>query len=211
MGETSGSPTDSVRALEATARALVEVHIPHVAIGSISLVAHTGTGWPRNGEDVDFLIKPDDVPRARALLEQRGFTTDDSGPDWLTKVRFEGTLIDLIFHPAGGMLLDEEMLSRAPLRVVAGTRVQVLSPEDFIAMQAFSHSEETPSHWFNALAVIEAVPGIDGEYLARRAKADPERILSLLWYAKSRGVDNAADALARVERLVTHGAHNERG
>ena len=62
--------------------------------------------------------------------------------------------------------------------------VTVLGPEDLVVTKALAHGEETAHYWWDALAII-AGHELDWDYLLRRARRGPRRVLSLLLYAQS--------------------------
>jgi hypothetical protein len=65
-----------------------------------------------------------------------------------------------------------------------GTALRLIAPEDLLVIKALAHREETPRHWYDALAVI-ARSELDWEYVVERARKGPRRVLSLLVYATS--------------------------
>jgi hypothetical protein len=163
------------------ATALERGDVPYAAIGG---VASSGLGRQRATRDIDFLVKPEDARRALAALESAGFRTEETDPRWLFKGWKYEVLVDIIFSSRGGVHMDHEMLSRAIVRPHLGQRVRLISPEDLLIMKALAHDEEGPRHWHDALGLI-ANCDLDWEYLQRRARRAPHRILSLLLYARS--------------------------
>jgi hypothetical protein len=65
-----------------------------------------------------------------------------------------------------------------------GKRLRLVAPEDLVIIKAIAHSEVTPGHWHDALAVLSHA-AIDWDYLVKRARRAPRRMLSLLLYAQS--------------------------
>ena len=63
-------------------------------------------------------------------------------------------------------------------------RVRLIAPEDLLVIKAAVHDERGPRHWHDALGVI-GVNDLDWDYLLRRARQAPRRVLSLLVYAHS--------------------------
>ena len=60
-------------------------------------------GGPKSEHDVDLLLARADADAALAALERAGFRVERPPEGWLYKAWHEnGTLIDLIFDPAGG-------------------------------------------------------------------------------------------------------------
>jgi hypothetical protein len=166
--------------------------VPHAFMGGI---ASTALGRPRWTHDVDLLVRRQD---ARPLLERlaaAGFATEERDQTWLYKATRDGVLVDVIFSSSGGIELDDEMAARARTADFQGVPLTVLAPEDLVVIKAIVHREHRQRHWFDALALVEA-GGLDWPYLVRRAAHGPERVASLLLYARSEGLDVPDEALA---------------
>jgi hypothetical protein len=161
--------------------ALEEAKVPHVLIGGLASAA---LGRPRCSADVDLLVRPRDAHAALCALSGRGFETEETNPHWLFKAVKDGVLVDLLFKGPHDIYLDDTMLARARLAPVFGKPVRIAPPEDLLVMKALVHDEETPRHWYDALALI-AAGGLDWEYLVWRARKGSRRVLSLLFYATS--------------------------
>jgi predicted nucleotidyltransferase len=188
------------RVLDDAVRALDEAQIPYVLIGGL---AGTLLGRPRCSSDIDLFVQPDTAPDALEALDRRGFRTEVTNPHWLYKAFRDDVLVDLLFKVSGNIYLDAEMLRRSRLRCFRGTQVRVIPPEDFIVVKAIAHDEETPRHWYDALAVI-ASQDLDWEYLAARASRAPRRVLSLLLYATSNDLWVPAGALRQIGERVLY-------
>jgi hypothetical protein len=163
------------------ALALEQGEVPYAVIGG---VASSGLGRQRVTRDIDILVKPEDARPALQALRDAGFHTEETDAQWLFKGWKHEVLVDIIFSSRGGVHMDPEMLSRAVVRPYMGQQVRVVSPEDLLIMKALAHDEEGPRHWHDALGLI-ANCDLDWEYLQRRARRAPHRILSLLVYARS--------------------------
>lgn len=168
---------EAVRALEAH-------KIDYVLIGGI---ASSILGRPRCSSDLDLLVAPAVAPAALDVLGSAGFRVERTNPHWLYKAFRREVLIDLLFRSSGGIYLDEEMLRRSTLHSFRDTRVRVIPPEDLIVMKAIAHDEESPRHWGDALGMLPRCT-IDWDYLLARARWAPRRVLSLLLYAGSVGL-----------------------
>jgi predicted nucleotidyltransferase len=162
-------------------RTLDEHEIGYVLIGG---QASALLGRPRCSSDIDLLVTPEDASSALDALARVGFHTERINPHWLFKAFSRDVLIDLLFKVRGEIYLDDEMLRRSTLRQFRGLPVRVVPPEDLIVMKAIVHDEETPRHWFDALALLRMAE-LDWDYLLARANCAPRRILSLLCYATS--------------------------
>jgi hypothetical protein len=173
--------------------------IPYIAIGSI---ATTAMGYDEDCSDIDLLVSPDDADRAVKAFEAQDYRTTKPEPEWLFKAVKDRVLVDLIFRVGdkNQIAADEEMFRRALLQEIHNVPVRVVSPEDFLVMQAISNKEEAPEYWFKGLKAA-ACDQIEWDYLARRAEQTPLRVLSLLIYARSEG--NAAIPDAILDRLYS--------
>jgi hypothetical protein len=100
----------------------------------------------------------------------------------------DGVLVDVIFESSGGIVLDDEMLSRVRPASFRDLRLQVLGPEDLLVIKAIVHKEHRQRHWFDALALVETGE-LDWPYLLRRAAPGPRRVASLLLYAQTDGLE----------------------
>lgn len=60
----------------------------------------------------------------------------------------------------------------------------MMSPEDLLVVKAMATTEETPHHWYDALALI-ARRDLDWTYVLTRSRVGPRRMLSLLIFAES--------------------------
>lgn len=180
--EGSDASLDTVAAVLGEAvDALEQAAIPHLLVGGI---ASSLLGRPRCTSDIDLLVAPEDAEEALEQLAQREFRTERTNPHWLYKGFRRSVLVDLLFKLKGDIYLDSEMVLRATTRSFRGTPVCVIPPEDLLVVKAIVHDEETPRHWHDALGLV-AGGDLDWEYLRRRARKAPRRVLSLLLYAAS--------------------------
>jgi len=171
--------------LEAAVGALEQKDVPHLLVGGIAASTY---GRPRWTHDIDLLVRPVDAGLALDALGPEGFRTEETFPDWLYKAERDGVEVDVIFSMPGGILLDDEMLSRAREATIGGRSVRVIAPEDMIVIKAVVHDEHMPRHWHDGLAILAGCD-LDWEYLLRRARAHgARRVLSLLIYAQSNDV-----------------------
>lgn len=164
-----------------TMDALERAGVEHVLMGGI---ASTGLGRPRWTHDIDVFVRPAGAETALDALAKAGFDTERTNAAWLYKAFKQGVLVDVIFHSTGGFYLDDEMLARAVQREFMGHRVRLIAPEDLLVIKAVVHDERGPRHWHDALGVI-GVNDLDWDYLLRRARQAPRRVLSVLVYAHS--------------------------
>jgi hypothetical protein len=168
--------------LAETIEVLDQEGVPYVFMGGIGAATH---GRPRWTHDIDVFVRPEDAGRALRALGEAGFRTEQTYPDWLYKGFKHDVMVDVIFKSLGGILLDEEMLSRAQEEPFMGTRARVMAPEDLLVIKAVVHDEHMPRHWHDALAIISRCD-LDWDYVVRRARRHgARRVLSLLLYAQS--------------------------
>ena len=168
--------------------------VPYLAIGGLASATY---GRPRPTKDIDVFVKPEDAERCVKALESAGFTTEDPPEDWLLKAYKDDVLVDVIFRIHNSIYLDDDMIARARRYDVKGTTIAVVPAEDFILMQAVTHSEDTPHYWYNALTVIASAE-IDWDYVVRRSSHGPRRVLSLLLYAQSNDLAVPAQVIRRI-------------
>lgn len=169
------------RVLGATVEALEESDIHYAFIGG---VASGGLGRPRSTHDIDIFVKPEEAELALRALVRKGFRVEKTDPSWLYKAYLDNILVDVIFKSKGDIYLDAEMSSHMVTAEFHGKLLKFVSPEDLIIIKALAHSEATPGHWHDALALLSHAT-LDWDYLIRRARRAPRRILSLLIYAHS--------------------------
>jgi predicted nucleotidyltransferase len=186
--------------LDDVVHALDAEQIPYLVIGGI---AGSLLGRPRCSSDIDLFVQPERAPDALEALAKQGFRTEVSNPHWLYKAFRDDVLIDLLFKVKGNIYLDAEMLRRSQVRCFRGTPVRVIAPEDFVVVKAIASDEETPRHWYDALAVL-ARQDLDWEYLTARASSAPRRVLSLLLYATSNDLWVPAGALRQIGERVLY-------
>lgn len=169
------------RVLGDTVLALDEAGLKYVFIGGI---AASGLGRPRSTHDIDVFVRPEDAELALRALARHGFRTEKTDPVWLYKGWKEEILVDVIFKSKGEIYFDSEMLQRVTTAEYHGKTLRLVAPEDLIIIKALAHSEVTPGHWHDALALLSQAT-IDWDYLIRRARKAPRRVLSVLLYAQS--------------------------
>jgi hypothetical protein len=81
--------------------------------------------------DVDFVVRPQDVPGATAALAEAGLRLVDPPEDWLVKAFDGDDMLDLIFCLAGEPV-TADLLDRADVLEVAGARLPVLTATDLV-------------------------------------------------------------------------------
>ena len=175
-----------------------ENNLPYALIGGI---AGRGLGRPRVTHDIDLFIAPEDAKCALKALSERGFTTEERDPAWLFKAWKNNTLVDLIFKSSGDIYFDEEMQKHVQRVPFNDHFINLISPEDFVVIKAAVHQEHIPHHWHDALAVLTE-GNLDWEYLVKRARFSPRRVLSLLVYAQSNDIAVPLEAIQTLYRKL---------
>jgi predicted nucleotidyltransferase len=169
--------------LREAAAALEQNDVPYVLIGGLGSSVY---GRPRNTEDVDVLVRPEDALRALEVLGAAGFDTEETNPHWIYKATLDGTTVDVMFKVSGDIYLDDEMQERAQRRELYGVDLWVAPPEDLLVIKAIAHDEPSFRHWHDALGILAGTRGeLDWDYVVRRAAHGARRVLSLLVYAQS--------------------------
>jgi predicted nucleotidyltransferase len=158
--------------------------LPHAFMGGI---ASTALGRPRWTHDVDLCVRREDARAMLAAFAAAGYDTEETDQSWLYKAMKDGVLVDLIFESTGGIVLDDEMLSRVRSASFGNLQLNVLGPEDLLVIKAIVHREHRQRHWFDALALVETGE-LDWSYLLQRAAPSPRRVASLLLYAQTDGL-----------------------
>lgn len=183
--------------LRETVDTLEAAKVDYALIGGI---ASAGFGRPRWTHDIDIFVKPEEAERALDALAEREFQVEKTDPTWLFKAFKQQVMVDIIFRSRGGFHLDTEMIDRSVRATFQGHTVRLLPPEDLLVIKAVVHDEAGPRHWHDALGIIAGNKDLDWDYLIRRARRAPRRVLSLLIYAHSLDMsvpNSAIDALYR--------------
>jgi predicted nucleotidyltransferase len=169
------------RVLGDTVEAMEDSGIRYVFIGGI---ASGGLGRPRSTHDIDIFVMPEDAELVLRALAKKGFRVEKTDPSWLYKGFKEDILVDVIFKSKGEIYLDPEMYARVTIAEFHGRKLRLVAPEDLLIIKAAAHSELTPGHWHDAIALMTHA-NLDWDYLLKRARRAPRRTLSLLVYAQS--------------------------
>lgn len=173
-------------------------NIPYALIGGVAVKS---LGRPRVTHDIDLFVRPDDASKVLEVLEAKGFTSQKRDPFWLFKAWKGDILVDVIFKSSGDIYFDEEVRAHVRRMPLKGKFINAISPEDFLVIKAAAHQEHNPHHWHDALAVLKQ-GNLDWEYLLRRAKHAPRRILSLLVYGQSNDIAVPNEIISKLYRTV---------
>lgn len=142
--------------------------VPFVIGGAFAIHHHTGI-W-RSTKDLDFFLKPRDVPEAFRRLRAIGFTTSVEDPVWLAKARRGDHFVDLITGVGNACLtVDSSWIDRGPQEIVLGIPCRILAAEETLATKCF-------------VAFRERFDGADIVHLIRACgpSLDWDRILALM-------------------------------
>ena len=149
-------PSDEAVAILETCKRVAAIlqdgGIPFAIGGGIACWVY---GAPETDHDVDVMLRERDARRAQELLAGHGMEPADPPEDWLLKVYDGDVLVDLIYRPVGIPITDE-VLARAPERVVAAMTMKVLRLEDVFITKMLSYNEHHMQYQA-LLAVARAV------------------------------------------------------
>jgi hypothetical protein len=115
---------------------LRDADVEFVLAGSLAAWAR---GGPPVSGDIDFLLRPAQVPAAREALAAHGLRVEQPPEGWLVKAWDEDVLIDLIHEPAGLEL--EETFARAEVLSVLSVDMPVMSVDDVLVNKLLSFEE----------------------------------------------------------------------
>lgn len=172
------------RTLFGTLDALEDARIDYALIGG---VASSGHGRPRSTHDIDIFVRPEDAGSVLEALKKHGFHTEKTDVNWLFKAFKENILVDVIFKSRGDIYFDSEMAERTQRIDYHGRKVRTVAPEDLVIIKCAVHDEIGPHHWHDALAVLSHAT-LDWNYMLKRARRAPRRLLALLLYAQSNDI-----------------------
>jgi predicted nucleotidyltransferase len=174
--------------LDEAVSALDESGVPYALMGGIAVAA---LGSERFTHDIDIFVKPEDAETALEVLEAKGFRTEKTDLLWLFKGFKNDVLVDVIFKSAGTVRLDQEMLERSRIVEFYGRKIRALGPEDLFVIKALvlnehclNFDEKCLRHLSDVLGLIRSCE-IDWDYILKRARLGPRRMLGLLIYAQS--------------------------
>lgn len=116
--------------------ALQNADVPFAVSGGFAFHRHTGI-W-RATKDLDLVLPPAAIPRAKQVLESEGFETHVEDAVWLAKAWRQEYFVDLITGVGNATLPVEQCwIDRALLDEVLGIPCKVLCPEELIASKLF--------------------------------------------------------------------------
>jgi hypothetical protein len=124
--------------LKRVAAVLRDADLPFALGGGLAAWAR---GGPPTEKDIDLLICEGDAEAAHKVLADAGFRTEVPPEGWLVKAYDEdGTLIDLIYRPAG-MKVDAQLLARCDELSVHAITMRVMTVDDLLVSKLLSLTE----------------------------------------------------------------------
>lgn len=151
------------------AAALRDAEIDFMLGGGLAIWAR---GGPPTDHDVDFFVREEDADRALEALEAASMRAEKPPEEWLYKAYDGPVLVDLIFRPAGGEIVDEHFARATELEVGSQT-VLVASIDDVMVTKLLALTEQEPDF----RAVLETARAlreqIDWAFVEERSSASP--------------------------------------
>ena len=158
-----------IDAMKVAAAALRDAEVPHLLGGGLAAWAR---GGPPTEHDVDFFVREEDAERALAALTNAGMKPERPPEGWLFKAYHDGTLIDLIFDPAGGPITEEHFQRGERLEVMAQP-LDVASLDDVMITKLLSITEMQPD-FSSVLELARSLrEQIDWDFVRERTAASP--------------------------------------
>ena len=174
--------------LDEALRAIDNSGVKYALMGGI---AATALGGHRFTHDIDVFVKPEDADRVLEALDAAGFRTEKTDRNWLYKGFKNNVMVDVIFKSSGPVFLDDEMLERSKVVDFKGRAVRTIAPEDLFVIKSLVLSEHSLSldnhcmRHLNDLLSIVRMSDMDWDYVVKRARLGPRRVLSMLLFAQS--------------------------
>ena len=155
--------------LKRVAQILREADIEFALGGGLSAWVH---GGPPTENDVDMLIREQDVDRALAVLAASGLETARPPEGWLVKAWVDGVLVDLMYEPSG-LVVDDEFLARCEVENVSAVRMRVMPVNDLVVGKLLALTE----HHLDYAPILEHARAlreqIDWSDVERRTQHSP--------------------------------------
>ncbi|MBS2016722.1 MAG: nucleotidyltransferase family protein [Deltaproteobacteria bacterium] len=122
-------------------RTLTEAEVPFVVGGAFALKHYAGV--ERGTKDLDVFLCRRDLPRALEVLQERGYTTDETFPHWLSKAWCGDHFVDFIHASANGLCEVDEGWFRRAVTVTIFDQPALLCPiEEMIWSKCFVMERE---------------------------------------------------------------------
>jgi Uncharacterised nucleotidyltransferase len=157
--------------IEATLKKAVaafrEANVEALLAGSLAIWAR---GGPETRHDLDFVVKPEDAERALQALEGVGMRPERPPEAWLYKAWDGEILVDVIFEPRG-LVVDDELMSRAEEREVMAIGIRLMAIEDVLVSKLMSLDEHSADYSQLLLMTRTLRERIDWDDLRARTSA----------------------------------------
>ena len=168
-----GARRDPFEAIQQTLKrsvaALEGAGVQFLLAGSIAAWAR---GGPPSSNDLDFVVRREEVERALDALADAGMRPERPPEDWLLKAWDGDVLVDLIFVPTG-IAVDDELFSRADQVDVGGYEMPVMALEDVLTTQLLSMDEHKLDYETPVQIVRSLREQVDWEELRSRTAHSP--------------------------------------
>lgn len=96
------------------------------------------TGVTRDSKDLDLFVRPDDAPRALAVMRECGYLTNTPFPHWLSKIYDNELYVDVIYNSGNGVTkVDDLWFEHADDGRLLGVPVKICPAEETLWSKAF--------------------------------------------------------------------------
>ncbi len=122
-------------------RALRQADVSYLVGGAYAFSCYTGI--TRHTKDLDLFVRPADLDRTLAVLDEAGCRTAIPYPHWLAKAYAGEDSIDVIFHSGNGVSeVDGSWFAPARAHEVLDVPVKLCPPEEIIWSKAYIMERE---------------------------------------------------------------------
>jgi len=135
------TPQDIVRIERRALVALQRARVPVLVGGGAAVVQYTGA--PREVNDLDLFLRPEDFERAAIVLSAECCEVERIHPHWLGKARAGGHVIDLIYSSGNGLMpVDQAWFDHAQRTRMHGISVLLVPIVEMIWTKMFVMERE---------------------------------------------------------------------
>lgn len=194
-----------VHTLRGSLDVLRDAGADHLLIGGLAAATHLDTSWDPGAEDIDLLIRTRDAVPLLDRFTGAGYAVERFDERWLYKVAQPNVTVDLMFRAAECIELDDEHLAHAVDAQIEGVPVRMICATDVVVIKAVFDAVDRRGNWYTCMLLLQR-GGIDWDYLVQRSLAHgPARLLSLLLYAATAGIDVPRPAIAALGAAALDG------
>jgi hypothetical protein len=181
---------DAIPVYAEAIRLMHSLDIPFIVVGGIPMLEF---GRSRVTKDLDLLVYKRDAFRLLDMLKTYGFSTQRTDDNWVYHAFKNNQIIDLLFAlgkgflgNADGIVLNDEIMSRARTGYLGGQEFPLMSPEDLIHSKLLvSWKRERQEDFQDILLIIENAKFLNWDRLMHIISRYPMRTLALLSYTAS--------------------------